>query len=129
MADPPEWEVAKSCSGVYLSNDGSAEVESCIYLYEGALKAYGSLTSKTGGSSVDNCTMVVKIVDKDAYRTGADEEVAVSDVMPCFNGSYPSPPLVVGKEGVTAGHHYVSYAEVTHNGQGVARIYSPELTP
>ncbi|MFF2550423.1 hypothetical protein ACFVUS_05450 [Nocardia sp. NPDC058058] len=129
QADPPEWEVAKSCSGVFLTSDGAAEVQSCVYQYQGVLKAYGSLTVKTGGSTIDNCTMVVKIIDKDAYRTGANEEVAISDTMPCFNGSYPSPPLATNTAAVVAGHHYVSYAEITHNGQGVARIYSPELIP
>ncbi|MFC9993848.1 hypothetical protein [Nocardia sp. NPDC127526] len=128
-ADPPEWEVPKTCSGVFLTSDGSAEVESCIYRYEGALVAYGSLTSKTGGSTIENCTMVVKVIDKDAYTTGSNEEVATSAPMPCFNGSYPSPPLRSDKQAVVAGHRYASYTEITKDGKGLIRIYSPDLVP
>ncbi len=129
-ADPPEWEVPKSCSGTFPTSDGAADVESCLYLYEGALRAYGSLTAETGGSTVDNCTMVVTVIDKDAYASGLPTEIiATSNAMPCFNGSYPSPPLTIGKERVMPGHRYTSFTEITHNGQGVARIYSPELIP
>ncbi|WP_157554753.1 hypothetical protein [Nocardia crassostreae] len=126
-ADPPEWEVPKSCSGVFLTSDGSAEVESCVYRYEGKLVAYGSLTVKTGGSTIDNCTMVVKVIDKDAYTTVANEEVASSGAMPCFNGSYPSPPLRIDAAAVVAGHRYASYTEITKDGNGLIRIYSPDF--
>ncbi|RJO68427.1 hypothetical protein D5S18_34060 [Nocardia panacis] len=130
FAEPAEWEVPKACSGNLPTSDGAANVESCLYVYDGALRAYGSLTSKTGSSTIDNCTMVVTIIDKDAYAGGAsDEVVATSGSMPCFNGNYPSPPLTVEKGKVQAGHRYVSFAEVTHDNQGVARIYSPELKP
>ncbi|RDI48441.1 hypothetical protein [Nocardia mexicana] len=130
VADPPEWEVPKSCSGTFPTSDGAADVESCLYIYEGALRAYGSLTSKTGNSTIDNCTMVVTVIDKDAYSSGLpDERIAISNPMPCYNGSYPSPPLTIGKERVMPGHHYAGFTEITHNGQGVARIYSPELIP
>ncbi|MEU8895690.1 hypothetical protein [Nocardia sp. NPDC048505] len=130
QADPPEWEVPKSCSGVFPTTDGSADIESCLYVYQGALRAYGSLTSKTGSSTIENCTMVVTIIDKDAYASGLpDEIIASSGPLPCYNGSYPSPPLTVAKERVQAGHRYAVFTEITKDGRGVARIYSPELQP
>ncbi len=125
LADPPEWEVPKSCSGTLGTSDDSADFKSCIYAYEGALKAFGNLTTKNGASTVENCTMVVTIIDKSA----SDEVVASSDPMPCFNGSYPSPPLTVDKDKVKPGHGYVSFVELTRPGHDPARINSPELKP
>ncbi|PXX64047.1 hypothetical protein DFR70_105229 [Nocardia tenerifensis] len=115
------------CSGTYLSSDGSAEVESCIYPESPVIRAFGGLTIKNDTITDKNCTMVVKVVDKDAYQTGDNEEVADSGPFRCLNGRYPSPPLTVDAAKVKPGHRYVSYTEVTKNGQGIARIYSPEL--
>ncbi|MET8872295.1 hypothetical protein [Nocardia sp. NPDC004604] len=117
-----------SCMGPYLSNDGSAEVESCVYVENGVPRAFGGLTIKNDTITRENCTMVVTVVDKDAYASGAsDEMVATSGEFPCLNGRYPSPPLTVDAALAKAGHRYVSFTEVTKNGQGIARIYSPEL--
>ena len=74
--------------------------------------------------------MVVTIIDKDAYSSGLpDEVIGTSGSMPCFDGSYPSPPLTIDKSRVMAGHRYVSFAEVTKDGKGIIRMYSPELRP
>ncbi|WP_327151077.1 hypothetical protein [Nocardia sp. NBC_01329] len=117
-----------SCMGPYLSNDGSAEVESCIYVEDGVPRAFGGLTIKNDTLTRENCTMVVTVVDKDAYAGGAsDEVVATSGAFPCLNGRYPSPPLTVDAALAKPGHRYVSFTEVTKDGQGIARIYSPEL--
>ncbi|MGW0246585.1 hypothetical protein ACWDYH_08085 [Nocardia goodfellowii] len=117
-----------SCSGVFLSNDGAAEVESCIYAENGVPRAFGGLTIKNNSITRENCTMVVTVMDKDAYAGGADDEVvATSGEFPCLNGRYPSPPLTVDAALAKPGHRYVSFTEITKDGQGIARIYSPEL--
>lgn len=116
-----------SCSGIYLSSDGSAEVESCIYAENGVPKAFGGLTIKSG-ITPENCTMAVTVVDYDAYASGmSDEVVATSGPFPCLNGRYPSPPLAVDKALARVGHRYRSYTEVTKDGQGIARMYSPDF--
>ncbi|MFD0359915.1 hypothetical protein ACFQZZ_00410 [Nocardia sp. GCM10030253] len=117
-----------SCSGSFLSSDGSAEVESCIYAENGVPRAFGGLTIKNGAITPEtDCTMVVKVVDYNAYETGANEEVATSGPFRCINGRYPSPPLTVDKALAKPGHRYRSFTEVTKDGQGIARIYSPDL--
>ncbi|AFU04188.1 hypothetical protein [Nocardia brasiliensis] len=116
------------CLGPYLSSDGSANVESCIYAENGVPRAFGGLEIVKGGPITrDNCTMVVTVVDKDAYLDGTNEQVATSGPFPCLDGRYPSPPLTVDAALSKPGHRYVSFTEVTLNGQGIARIYSPEL--
>lgn len=116
------------CSGQFLSNDGSAHVESCIYPENGVPRAFGGLDITKGGPITrDNCTMVVTVVDKDAYLDGSNEQVATSGTFPCLDGRYPSPPLTVDAALSKPGHHYVSFTEVTLDGKGIARIYSPEL--
>ncbi len=131
FAEPAESEVPKACSGsAPTRGGGAADYESCIYIYDGALRAYGSLTSKTGSSTIPDCTMVVTIIDTDPDASGASGGViATSGQMPCVNGNYPSPPLTVEKGKVQAGHGYASYTEVTLNNQGVGRMCSPELRP
>lgn len=117
-----------SCSGSFLSSDGSAEVESCIYAENGVPRAFGGLTIKNEAITPDtDCTMVVKVIDYNAYETGANEEVATSGPFRCLNGRYPSPPLTVDAALAKPGHRYRSYTEVTKDGQGIARIYSPDL--
>lgn len=117
-----------SCSGSYLSSDGSAEVQSCIYAENGVPRAFGGLTIKSGDITPESdCTMVVTIVDYNAYETGANEQVATSGPFHCSNGKYPSPPLTVDTALAKPGHRYRSFTEVTKDGQGIARIYSPDL--
>ncbi|MEV0251654.1 hypothetical protein AB0H76_34050 [Nocardia sp. NPDC050712] len=117
-----------SCSGVYLSSDGAAEVQSCIYAENGVPRAFGGLRIKNDSINRDNCTMVVTVIDKDAYASGAsDEVVATSGEFPCLDGKYPSPPLTVDAALAKPDHRYVSFTEITKDGQGIARIYSPEL--
>ncbi|GAA5083831.1 hypothetical protein [Nocardia iowensis] len=117
-----------SCSGVYLTSDGSAEVESCIYAENGVPRAFGGITFKNDSINEKNCTMVVTVVDKDAYADGGtDEHVATSGPFSCTNGRYPSPPLTVDQALAKPGHRYVSFTEVTKDGNGIIRMYSPEL--
>ncbi|MFI9503603.1 hypothetical protein [Nocardia sp. NPDC052566] len=116
-----------TCSGVFLSSDGAAEVESCVYAENGVPRAFGGLTIKSDTITRESCTMSVTVVDYNAYETGANENVATSGPFPCFNGRYPSPPLTVDRPFAIPGHRYRSYTEVTNNGQGIARIYSPDL--
>ncbi|MFC9439098.1 hypothetical protein [Nocardia sp. NPDC057030] len=117
-----------SCSGLFLTSDGSAEVESCIYAENGVPRAFGGLNIKNGTIDNKNCVMSVRVIDKDAYKTGQDEEVANSGDFPCFNGRYPSPPLTVDSSKATPGHRYVSVTTVTKQGQSpFSPIFSPEL--
>ncbi|MFI6045577.1 hypothetical protein ACIA8C_28390 [Nocardia sp. NPDC051321] len=117
-----------SCSGLYLTSDGSAEVESCIYAENGVPRAFGGLNIKNDSINNKNCTMVVTVVDKDAYAGGGtNERVATSGPFPCLNGRYPSPPLTVDAVFAKPGHRYVSFTAVTKNGQTFSPIYSPEL--
>ncbi|NNH74210.1 hypothetical protein HLB23_30905 [Nocardia uniformis] len=44
-----------------------------------------------------------------------------------MNGRYPSPPLTVDAALAQPGHLYRSFTEITKDGQGIARIYSPDL--
>ncbi|WP_069161773.1 hypothetical protein [Nocardia altamirensis] len=116
-----------SCSESVPSKDGSSDVESCIYVENGVPRAFGGLVIKDDSLTPYNCTMVVKVIDFDAYKTGDNEEVADSGKLPCTNGRYPSPPMTVDSAKAKPGHSYGSYTEITRYNDGVARIYSPRV--
>ncbi|WP_405165944.1 hypothetical protein OG203_13180 [Nocardia sp. NBC_01499] len=116
------------CAGPYPARDGSANLDSCIYAEDGTVRAFGELEIKDGTIDKTNCVMSVRVIDKDAYKTGENEDVANSGDFPCFNGRYPSPPLTMDIAKARPGHVYVTVTTVTKRGQDhFTPMYSPEL--